>query len=118
MKLLLDENISDELKKLFESSSFDVLDLKEENLRQLPDKQILETAIKEKRIIITHDRDFLPFMLDPKCTAKIVLLSINPQTEDRIIAVGRFLVTSEILTKLTRSGIVYYWIDEISFSIA
>lgn len=59
MKLLLDENISDKLKELFKSSGFEILDLKEEKLRQLPDKQIVEIAVKERRIIITHDRDFL-----------------------------------------------------------
>lgn len=116
MKLLLDENISDKLKKLFTSAGFDVLDLKEKNLRQLPDKKILEISIKEKSVIITHDKDFLTFMLDPNCKARIILLSIHPQTEERMTAVGKFLVTCEVITKITKSAIVYYFRNEISLS--
>lgn len=116
MKVLLDENISDELKKLFEASGFDILDLKRHPLQQLPDKQILEIATREKRIIITHDKDFLPFMFNPKCKAKILLLSIQPQTEERMIAVGKFLITSGIVLKITKSAIVYYHGEEVSIA--
>lgn len=116
MKLLLDENISDEIKKLFEDAGFDCLDLKEKRLRQLPDKQIIDIVTKQKRIIITHDRDFLPFMIDPACKAKIILLSINPQTEERMIAVGKFLIDSDILSGIKKSAIIDYRQEKITFS--
>lgn len=116
MKILLDENISDRIKKLLEKTGFDVLDLKKESLRQLPDKKILEISEKEDRIIITHDQDFLPFMVDPACKAKIILLSIRLQTEERTMAVGNFLISSGILKELTKSGIIYYKGTEMSFS--
>lgn len=116
MKLLLDENISDEIKKLFENVGFDILDLKEKRLRQLPDKKIIDLAAKQKRIIITHDRDFLQFMVDPSCKAKMILLSVRPQTEDKIIAVANFLITSGVLNSITKSAIVDYCANEVAFS--
>jgi len=46
MRVLLDENISDDLKKLFLGQGFDVVDLKEKGLRQLPDEEIIHMATR------------------------------------------------------------------------
>jgi len=116
MRVLLDENISNDLKKLFLAQGFDVLDLKEKEFRQIPDEEIVRMAMKDRRVIITHDRDFLPYMIDPKSTAKILLLSIQRQTHERMIAVGKFILTLEVLTKLKKSAIVYYLGDIINIS--
>ncbi|MBI4067595.1 DUF5615 family PIN-like protein [Candidatus Gottesmanbacteria bacterium] len=117
MNVILDENVSNEIKRILRSTDFDVLDLKEKSLRQLPDKEILDLAIKEDRIIITHDRDYLVFMLDVDCKAKIILIYLHPHTEERVIAIGKFLTTSNIFEKLTKSAIIDFRGAEISYSL-
>lgn len=118
MRVLLDENISDDLKKIFLSSGIDVLDLKEKGLRQTPDRKVVHLAIESQRVIITHDKDFLPFMIDPTGKVKILLLSIHPQTYERTFAVGKFIVATGVLQKLKKSAIVHYVADMINISNA
>lgn len=101
---------------MFRQTGNDVVDLKTSSFRQLPDEDVVNLAIKENRLIITHDKDFLSYMIDPVCRAKILLLSIDPQTEERMIKVGNFLTASRLLQKIKKSAIVSYRRDEIQFS--
>ncbi len=117
MKVIIDENISNEIKKLLVKAKIDVLDLKENRYRQLPDKNIIDIAVKENRIILTHDKDYLSFMADPDCQAKIILIALKPHTEERVIAVGRFLIDSDILSEIKKSAIIDYRQEKITFSL-
>lgn len=117
MKVIIDENISNEIKKLLVKVKIDVLDLKEKRYRQLPDRQIIDIAVKENRIILTHDKDYLSYMVDPNCHAKIILIALKPHTEERVMAIGKFLIDSSILSEIKKSAIIDYRQEKITFSI-
>lgn len=116
MNILIDENISNYLKQLFQKSGHDVLDMKHPHFRESSDQNMIDIAIREDRLIISHDKDFLPYMTDPACAARILLLSVHPHTEQRIIRLGEFLMTSDIFNHVTKSAIVFYREDEMTVS--
>jgi predicted nuclease of predicted toxin-antitoxin system len=57
-KFLTDENIDKEVLNLLKSFDFDIFDIKEQQLWGLSDKEIIEKAFAEQRVIITQDSDF------------------------------------------------------------
>ena len=58
-KLLLNANLSPETAQVLrEKFNFDVVCLLEENIGALSDKDVVEKAKREKRIIVTSDLDF------------------------------------------------------------
>ncbi|MDO8428782.1 MAG: DUF5615 family PIN-like protein [Candidatus Diapherotrites archaeon] len=59
MLFLADENVSMRLVKALRTAGHTVKDIKEEKLFGISDLRILELAVAEKRIILTHDKDFL-----------------------------------------------------------
>ncbi len=58
MKFLTDENIAVSVVRFLRSKNHDVKDVKEEKLFGTDDFKLLETAVREKRVVITHDKDF------------------------------------------------------------
>lgn len=58
LKLLLDANLSPETAKFFRRKGLNVKSIQEEKLGKLADKEIVELAIKEERIVVTLDLDF------------------------------------------------------------
>jgi predicted nuclease of predicted toxin-antitoxin system len=59
MKILLDENIDNRLKQVLESWDFKVRTTFDEDLSGETDLEILEHALKNEFLILTHDDDFL-----------------------------------------------------------
>ncbi len=57
-RFLTDENIDPDVVQWIRQRGHDVKDIKEEKLSGAVDITILDTANKEKRIVITHDSDF------------------------------------------------------------
>jgi len=57
-KLLTDENIQTTIVEYFRTLGFDVKDVKEEGLSGSTDEFLLNLAIQNERVIITHDSDF------------------------------------------------------------
>ena len=57
MNFLLDVNASGPVRELLQERGHDVRLVAERNIR-MSDHQILEWAVKEKRVIITTDKDF------------------------------------------------------------
>jgi predicted nuclease of predicted toxin-antitoxin system len=57
-KLLADENIQSGIVEYLRSLDFDVKDVKEEQLAGSTDEFLLNLAIEDKRVIVTHDSDF------------------------------------------------------------
>jgi len=57
MKFLVDESCEYPLVSFLRNLGFDILSVAEE-FPSLEDKEVLKVAIKEKRIIITNDKDF------------------------------------------------------------
>lgn len=58
MRFLLDMGISQRVALWLRDCKHDAIHLNDENLYNLPDKLIIEKAVKEKRIILTADMDF------------------------------------------------------------
>ena len=57
-KMLADENIQSEVIEFLRLEGFDVLSAKESVLQGTSDAEILRQAFEERRIVLTHDRDF------------------------------------------------------------
>ena len=58
MKFLIDENVDIHICKALRKEGYDTKDIKELKLYSLSDKEILNLANKEERILITYDTDF------------------------------------------------------------
>ncbi len=58
MKFLGDVGVSTSTLRTLREAGYDAVHLREQNLHRLPDKAILEKALKEGRIVITFDLDF------------------------------------------------------------
>lgn len=59
MRFLADENIANSIVELLRSCGHDVCDMKEQEWFGKPDAFLVSRAKKEKRIILTHDKDFI-----------------------------------------------------------
>lgn len=57
-KILADENIQSEIIEFLRQEGFDVLAAKESLPDGTSDAEILRQAFEERRIVLTHDRDF------------------------------------------------------------
>ena len=55
---LTDENIHPEVTAYLRSRGLDVIDVKEQGWQGRPDEEILDTAYREGRIVLTHDGGF------------------------------------------------------------
>lgn len=58
MRFLVDMGIAMDVVHAFRVRGHDVVHLGERGLERLPDPQILELAVSEERIVLTHDLDF------------------------------------------------------------
>jgi predicted nuclease of predicted toxin-antitoxin system len=58
MRFLGDVGVSTSTLRTLREACYDAVHLREQNLHRLPDKAILEKALKEGRIVITFDLDF------------------------------------------------------------
>lgn len=58
MKFLLDENISPKTYKFLKNLGHDMADVRLLNVKGIKDRQLIEIAAKQTRILITFDLDF------------------------------------------------------------
>ncbi|MEK6920792.1 MAG: DUF5615 family PIN-like protein [Nanoarchaeota archaeon] len=110
MKFLTDENVAISVVKAIRTAGFDVKDVKEEKLHALSDKEVVNFANKEDRIIITHDKDFgillsqkkgdmsgvilLRFKnQNPKLIAPIILSVLRSNVHEKFV--GNLVIISE-----------------------
>ena len=57
MRFLTDENIYPQIVEAIRHLSYDVLDIKEQNLFSIPDNHVIQIAQDTKRILITYDNN-------------------------------------------------------------
>lgn len=107
MKFLTDENIASSVAMELRNQKFDVKDVKEEGLFGISDRDIIDLALKEKRIIITHDKDFLHIVSashfgvilirmrkqDPIAVSRTLLLLLSSSMRKKLV--GNVSVVSE-----------------------
>ena len=58
VRILADENISPQVVAFLRSQGIDVVDTKERGWQGKSDDELLETAYRENRWVLTHDSDF------------------------------------------------------------
>lgn len=86
IKFLADENIAPRVVKSLRQEKFNVLSVYEEKLSGASDEELLKFAQKEKRIIITHDKDFGNLIHQPFQThGGVILLRLRNQSPQNVI---------------------------------
>ena len=102
-KFLTDENIASSLVKTLREQGYNVLDIKEEALFGISDKEIISLANRQKRIILTHDKDFANLINNPFIKhSGVILLRFSNQSPQNVIK--RIIpVLKEITPKLKNS---------------
>lgn len=95
MNFLTDENIEDSIFLFIQGLGFNVKDIKKEKLYGIDDNKILEIAMKENRIIITHDKDFANLVCNKNHKGIILIKSKIQNTKGSI----------ELLNKLFQSNL-------------
>ena len=77
MKFLTDENIKSRLVRFLIEKGFDT----EYGPKGEEDSKLFSLAIKEKRVLLTHDKHFLNTSLfPPKLSSGVVVIRIHPPT--------------------------------------
>ena len=79
MKLVADVNVAQSVIKLLRQNGHKVLDIKTQDPK-IPDTNIIKIASKEKRIILTHDKDFQVLTQFPKYQVGTVVIRLKKQT--------------------------------------
>lgn len=80
MRFLLDENISRTVSRGLCDAGHDVMHVLDTRYRARPDAELIQFAKKEKRIIITHDKDFGNIILFPaRNHAGVILMRLRNQ---------------------------------------
>ena len=59
MRFLTDENVAKSVVVVLRNSGHDVFDVKESSRQGVADRDLILLARRERRIIVTHDKDFL-----------------------------------------------------------
>jgi len=86
LKFLADENIAPRVVEALRKEKFDVLSVFEEKLSGTSDEKILKMAQKEKRLILTHDKDFGNLIRQPyRSHSGVILLRLRNQSPQNVI---------------------------------
>ena len=91
-KFLIDESVEYRIVKFLRESSFDILAITEK-FPSTPDVDVLSIAYKEKRVLITNDKDFGELVFKDKKGSHGVILIRMPfnTTEEKIIKLDQVL---------------------------
>lgn len=84
MKFLTDENIASSVVKALRDEGYDVKDVKQSQLQGTPDTKLLDIALNEDRIIITHDKDFASVLTQKIRHKGIILLRLQNQQPENV----------------------------------
>ena len=98
MKFLADEDFPKPLVTLIRNSGFSVKTIQQKNLRGSSDEIVANVALKEKRILLTFDKDFLKNQ--PKSLKAVVFEFPRIPTIEIIPLIGNFLQDLEKLKPL------------------
>ena len=82
-KLIADENLRREVIEFLRKQGYGI----KVPAKGLKNGQVLSLALEEKRVLLTHDKDFLdPLLYPPTKTDGIVVIRIHPPTVSEICA--------------------------------
>lgn len=105
MRFIADVNIPQLLIKRLLALKHDVLDIKKHNL-EISDIEIIKTAKKQSRVILTRDKDYIILAQFPKYQIPIITIRLINQTDaqyitDKTLEFIRNSEKSVILNSLT-----------------
>lgn len=86
LKLLADENIAQRVVGHLRQEKFNVLSIYEENITGISDEKILKIAKKQKRVVLTHDKDFGSLIHQPyQPHGGVILLRLRNQSPKNVV---------------------------------
>lgn len=86
LKFLADENVAPRVVEALRKEGFNVESIFERKLTGSSDEKILKLAKKEKRIILTHDKDFGNLIRQPYLShGGVILLRLKNQSPQNVI---------------------------------
>jgi predicted nuclease of predicted toxin-antitoxin system len=93
VKFLVDANLSPRVAELLRAAGHDAVAVRDLRLASAPDDVILDRALSEDRIVISHDTDFGTLLAIRRLTRPSVILirSSDPVTTDEV---ARLLLTN------------------------
>lgn len=97
MRFLTDENVSGSVVWALRRAGHNVLDVKEKGWYSISDNKIVERARKEKRVVVTHDKDFMSQNKVPT-----VLLRFINQKPSNVISFLLEFVQSPLSSRLKK----------------
>ena len=104
MKFLTDENVDVRVVNGIKKANYNIKDIKKEGMLGFKDKDILAFAIKEKRILLTHDKDFKnnPSFKNIKHEG-IILLRFKNQSPDNVLKRLLSILNSKAAIKMPKN---------------
>ncbi|MBF0519018.1 MAG: DUF5615 family PIN-like protein [Nitrospirae bacterium] len=88
MKIIADENLFAPIVNYLESLCNDVLSVRDANLSGISDDEVYEIACREKRIIVTMDKDFTRILrFSPRMCGGIVVVKIYKRRVDETLEI-------------------------------
>ena len=112
MKFLADENLPRSILRFLRGQGFDVKDIQEENLRGIEDQTIWRLAQKEKRTILTYDKDFL-ILKDKRKTFQAIVLHFPKTPPQKAIPRLAILIQKIVGKKIKAPFIILLSRDHI-----
>ena len=104
MKFLIDENIATSVVNALREAGFNIKDVKEEKLQGVSDKELLALALKEKRIIITHDKDYAELIMQFKRESEgVILMKLKNQSAANVKERLFYFLRSRLLNKVHKN---------------
>ncbi len=82
-KFLLDENVSNNLRKLLISKGYDAITIQELNIRGAKNSELIELSRQKSRILITYDKDFIEYKYGSE--DKLILIDIHPLIDEYVL---------------------------------
>ena len=101
LHFLTDENIATPVVHALRKAGHDVFDVKEEKLYGSSDAKLIAIAEKSKRIIVTHDSDFLL-----QSNVSIILLRFHDQRPEKASRSLLDFLSSTLIRKLKEGATV------------
>ena len=90
MKMLADENLFEPIIGYLKSRGYDVFSVRDSGLSGISDDEVFQRACKEKRVIITMDKDFSRLLrFSPGKCGGIIVVKIYKRTIDETLSIFR-----------------------------
>ena len=95
MRFKLDENLPSEMAFLFRRAGHDALSVLDQGLGGAQDSEIASICLRERRAIVTFDKDFADLRTyPPRNYSGIVVFRLHSQARDHVLGVARRFLRS------------------------